>query len=62
MATIVPHGELMRKALVDLSERIGQGKPLAKALDETASAFNLSPKDAEFLERLYKQEKQEKQE
>ena len=56
MGTIMPQGELMRKAVAFVSEKLEEGMDLAKAIEEAAMCFNLGPKDSVFLDRFFKQE------
>lgn len=58
MTTIMPQGELVRKAAAYLAEQRAQnpGKSLAALLDETGMRFNLTPLDAAALERVFRQE------
>lgn len=50
MATIMPQGELMRKAVKWVCEyRNTSDVSLDAALEQAAMNFNLGPKDAEFL-------------
>ncbi|MDR0339905.1 MAG: hypothetical protein LBH65_06485 [Desulfovibrio sp.] len=55
MPTIMPQSELLKKAVVfvNASQSDQPGKPLAEILDEAAMRFNLSPLDAEALQRLF---------
>ena len=57
MNTIMPQGELVRKAATYLSEERARhpDKNLATLLDETGMRFNLTPLDAMALERLFQQ-------
>jgi hypothetical protein len=55
MATIVPPGEMARKAMHWISEGVKEGKDLPPLIEEAAMRFNLSPKDVEFLKRFYKE-------
>ena len=58
MTTIMPQGELVRKAAAYLAEQRAQhpGKSLATLLDEAGMRFNLTPLDAAALERLFREE------
>lgn len=59
MATIVPQGEDLRKAVKWISEE-RQGSPekkLAKLVEEASVKFDLSPVDAEFLFKFFKEQK-----
>lgn len=58
MSTIMPQGELTRKAVVWIDERRQEeGAPtISKIIEEAAMQFNLGPKDVEFLTRFYKEQ------
>lgn len=57
MSTIIPQGELIRKAVAWISEvKDTCGKPLAKVIEEAAMRFNLSPKDVDFLTEFFAKE------
>ncbi|MHC1789067.1 hypothetical protein [Solidesulfovibrio sp.] len=54
MATIMPQGELTRRAVTWIDEqRELTGKPFAALIDQAAMQFNLSPRDTEFLARFF---------
>ena len=55
MTTIMPQGEMTRKAIAWISEmqESDAGKSLDALLEEAAIRFNLGPKDVEFLQRFY---------
>jgi hypothetical protein len=56
MATIMPQGELMRRAVTWIDRERGEtGKPFASLIERAAMQFNLSPKDAEFLTTFFKE-------
>ena len=57
MTTIMPQGELVRKAAAYLAEQraLHSGKSLSALLDEAGMRFNLTPLDAAALERLKKE-------
>lgn len=59
MTTIMPQSELTRKAVAWISEMLEKntGKSLVALIEEAAMQFNLSPKDEEFLQRFYKENK-----
>ena len=60
MSTIMTNSELKRRAMEFISEQVCEHKkPLCAALEETCVRFNLGPKDAEFLERMFKDTKKE---
>lgn len=58
MTTIMPQGELVRKAAAYLAEQRAQnaGKSLSALLDEAGMRFNLTPLEAAALERLFRKE------
>lgn len=58
MTTIIPEGECMRRAVSWISEqRMAQpAKRLSELIDEASMRYNLSPKEAESLLRLFKKE------
>ena len=56
MATIMPQGELLRRAVIWIDEqRELTGKPVGALIDAAAMQFNLSPKDATFLNGFFKE-------
>ena len=57
MTTIMPQGELVRKAAAYLAEQrsLHTGKSLSALLDEAGMRFNLTPLDAAALERLFRE-------
>ncbi|MGL1862386.1 MAG: hypothetical protein OCC46_07675 [Pseudodesulfovibrio sp.] len=59
MTTIMPQSEQVRKAIVWISEMLENepGKSLIKLQEEAGPRFNLSPKECEFLQRFYKEDK-----
>lgn len=59
MATIQPKGEKVRQAVKWISaERMeNETKALSLLIQEAALKFNLSPKEEEFLNSFYKEEK-----
>ena len=58
MSTIMPQGELMRRAVAWIDEqRAETGKSLAELLDMAALRFNLSPNDATFLENFFREQR-----
>ncbi|WP_319760046.1 hypothetical protein [Maridesulfovibrio sp.] len=60
MATVVPPCELIKKAVKWISQQHADtDKPLKSLLEEAAMRFNLSPKDMEFMERFYAENKGE---
>jgi hypothetical protein len=54
MATIIPKGELVKRALEWISENRKEGGSVQKLLDQAAMRFNLGPKDVQFLEKFFK--------
>lgn len=57
MATIMPQGELMRRAVKWIEEqRVETGQPAATFLDKAALQFNLGPKDADFLTAFFREQ------
>ncbi|EHJ46910.1 hypothetical protein DFW101_0894 [Solidesulfovibrio carbinoliphilus subsp. oakridgensis] len=56
MATIMPQGELMRRAVKWIDEQRSEtGQSFSALIDKAAVNFNLSPKDAEFLTGFFKE-------
>ena len=54
MATIMPQGELTRRAVKWIDEqRELTDKPFAALIDQAAMQFNLSPRDTEFLTSFF---------
>lgn len=56
MPTVVPHSELQRRAIQWISEHLPEkcdAACLRKLIEEAAMRFNMSPRDAEFLQRFY---------
>lgn len=60
MATIMPTSELVRKAAQYIEDERKEGRPLPVLLDEAGMRFNLSPKDAQMLQDLFKPTKAER--
>jgi hypothetical protein len=58
MATIMPEGESIRKAVkwVDESRQSDPGKNMAGLIDEACVKFDLSPLEAEFLQKFFKKQ------
>lgn len=54
MATIMPQNELLRRALVFISDQMKEKPDLSlnALLDEAGMRFNLGPSDCQDLERL----------
>ena len=59
MATIMPKGEALRKAVKWISAELSDHpeRSLQKLLNEAVTRFDLSPKDTEFLTSFYKEGK-----
>jgi hypothetical protein len=59
MATIVPQGENVRRAVKWISEerQSSPGRKLSKLVEEAAVRFNLSPAEGEYLSRLFTEQK-----
>lgn len=59
MATIVPEGEKIRKALKWISDKRleGKEKSISLLIQKAGLTFNLSPKEEMFLENFYKENK-----
>ncbi|MBN2061035.1 MAG: hypothetical protein JW882_11540 [Deltaproteobacteria bacterium] len=59
MATIMPEGENIKKALKWISGELqeDEGKTILCLIQAAALRFNLSPKDEEFLCYFYKEKK-----
>ncbi len=56
MSTVMPQSELVRQAIRFVDEHLSKGdKPLDALLEEAGMRFNLSPIDAEFLKKFFKQ-------
>jgi hypothetical protein len=59
MATIMPEGEAIRKAVKWISDKLldDPNKPVQKLINEAVMRFDLSPKDAVFLTDFYRKGK-----
>lgn len=59
MATIMPEGEAIRKAVKWISDNLQDdpNKSVQKLINEAVMRFDLSPKDAEFLTDFYRKGK-----
>ncbi len=57
MATIMPEGEKLRKAVVWISEccKENEGASIHLLIEKASHKFNLSPKDEDFLRSFYKE-------
>jgi hypothetical protein len=55
MSTLLPPGELVRKAAAFVAEtrKAEPARPLTSILDEAGMRFNLTPLDSEALHRLF---------
>ena len=54
MSSILPEGTSLRKAVQWISKMREEGNtPLPTLVDQACVRFNLSPKDAEFLNRFF---------
>ena len=58
MATIIPHSELLRRAVAYVNDARNDNpkRKLSEILDEACMRFNLSPLDGEALYRLFSPE------
>ena len=56
MATIMPEGESIRKAVKWISDKLldDPNKTVQKLINEAVMRFDLSPKDTEFLTEFYR--------
>ncbi|MCK9239337.1 hypothetical protein [Desulfocurvus sp.] len=57
MSTIMPEGELLRRAVKWICEQSGgqDATPSPRIIDEAAVRFNLGPLDQEALARFFRQ-------
>jgi len=62
MHDILPEGEGLRRAIKWVSGNLQEdsGKLIPQLVEEATFKFDLSPKDSEFLMRLFRQRKEEK--
>jgi hypothetical protein len=62
MPTVMPEGAAVRKAVQWISREREENanKPLASLIEQACVRFNLSPKDAEFLQRFFTESQDEK--
>ncbi len=60
MATILPEGEAVRNAIKWVSSELQEhpDKSLKDLVNAAVTQFDLSPKDAEFLIRFYRESKE----
>jgi hypothetical protein len=58
MATVMPEGEAIRRAIKWISAELNENpeKPVQKLVNEAVSRFDLSPKDSEFLSSFYRKD------
>ena len=58
MGTIQPEGEDLRKAVkwISAERQYGPEKKLSELVEEACFRFNLSPMDAEYLSKFFRQE------
>jgi len=62
MTTILPQGELMRRAVTWIDgQRAETGQSYAALIEAAALRFNLSPKDADFLQSFFKEQREARQ-
>ena len=59
MATIIPKGENIRRALKWISDNQleDKKKPVSRLIQEAALKFNLSPNEEAYLENFYREDK-----
>lgn len=59
MATVMPEGDAIRKAIKWISSELLEDpdKPVQKLINEAVTQFDLSPKDTEFLINFYRKDK-----
>jgi hypothetical protein len=64
MSEITPTGESLRRALRYVSDQLREDtdKPLLSLVDEASQRFELTPKQAEYVIRFYREELQRKTE
>ena len=64
MTTVMPHDELLRKALYFVDERLADNPAanLDSLLDEAGARFNLSPRDSEALLDLFRTAREKRRE
>jgi len=62
MATIMPEGENVKKAVKWISAQLEEknNEPLAILIEDAVFKFDLSPKDADFLTRFFGKRSAEK--
>lgn len=61
MPTIMPEGELLRRAVKWICEQFDTDvvRPTPQIMDQAAVRFNLGPADQEALDRFFKQQASE---
>ncbi len=61
MHDLLPEGEELRRAVKWVTDMLRElpGQPVKPLVREAVFRFDLSPRDAEFLIRLFRQEKEE---
>jgi hypothetical protein len=61
MATIMPEGEAIRKAVKWISDKLldDPNKSVQKLINEAVMRFDLSPKDTVFLTDFYSKDKKD---
>jgi hypothetical protein len=59
MATVMPEGEAIRKAVKWISDNLldDPNKSVQKLINEAVMRFDLSPKDGEFLTGFFRKDK-----
>ena len=64
MSEITPTGEPLRRAVRYISDQLreNEDKPLLSLVDEASQRFDLTPKQAEYLIRFYREALQRKTE
>lgn len=59
MATIMPQGELMRRAVTWIdTKRAETGQAVSALIEQAALRFNMSPKDTDFLVGFFKEQRE----
>ena len=60
MVELIPKSEAVKKAIKWISDQRQENpdKPLGKLIEEATFRFDISPGDAEFLIRFYKNQRQ----
>jgi hypothetical protein len=62
MTTIMPESEILQKAIKWISSNLedNQNQPLQKLIDQAVFKFDLSPKDADFINKFFHESQQKK--